>query len=570
MKKGDSCRLFSAYAAKYCYFIAAFLLVLAPLLPNHYFPWLSFHSDFIATTALWVLLLGVFLSYDRFELPFAALVCLFVSFIPLIQIVSGLIYFSGDGIITSAYLFGFCAAIVVGRNLSIKGRTSFLLVLAACTLTVAVISVFLAIVQWLDLRQWSLWIVEIPPGTPSSANLAQPNNLATLFCFGMFSLIFIAEKYSFSKVTSLLIAVLLCFGLALTQSRTAWLIVGTFVIWWLWKRSLLGDLQRLTMPAVIGFVGLYILFINLLPVFSEVLYMAVEPQDRSAELGIRGVIWSQLIDSLWAKPFFGYGWNQVTVALVSMAADPVVSKSAYFEHSHNLFIDLLVWNGVLIGGGLIVCIIWWGVRSAISCRSLESWFALSCIGAITIHSLLEFPFAYAYFLFPIGLVIGSLPKLKSGKNLTIYCPRWFVFCCLFASSIFIINIYFEYRLIEDDSRLLRFETRGIGDIRAEQKAPDVVILSQLREFNRFSRTEVNDNLNSEEIKWMEKIAHRYPKPNSLLRYSLALFLNGRAEEGKIELFRLRKLYGEDAYQVAKNNLKLMSEKYPQLQALDLP
>jgi hypothetical protein len=117
---------------------------------------------------------------------------------------------------------------------------------------------------------------------------------------------------------------------------------------------------------------------------------------------------------------------------------------------------------------------------------------------------------------------------------------------------------------------LRFETRGIGDIRAEQKAPDVVILSQLREFNRFSRTEVNDNLNSEEIKWMEKIAHRYPKPNSLLRYSLALFLNGRAEEGKIELFRLRKLYGEDAYQVAKNNLKLMSEKYPQLQALDLP
>ena len=570
INKGDIVRPYFYYAARYFYYLAAFLFISAILITDHYYPWLLFHSDFLATLGIGMLLVGVTLNFEITEIPVIAIVLLVVSTIPLVQILFGQIIFLGDGVMASAYLFGFTLSVIIGHNLSINGREIFLKYFACCVLFVAVLSAFIAIDQWQQLNLLAGWTLPIKLGVRPSGNIAQPNNLASLLCLGLISAIYIREKALVSGFTAALLSILLFIGLALTQSRTAWLMVAFIAIWWLWKRRHKGLKLKLEWFVVVGFVGLYAALIFSLPAISDYLYLSADLEVRSAEVGLRGVIWLQLLDALCQQPVWGYGWNQVSYAQLAVAADSAYPMSGNAAHSHNLFIDLLIWNGIPVGGTLILCIIGWGLKHAIFCRSLSSWFALACVGALMTHSLLEFPHEIAYFLFPIGLVIGSLSSGESYQGKVLYCPRWVVLCVITLSGIFLANIYTEYRLIEEDVRLARFESAGIGRLKAEQKAPDVDILDQLREQLRFARTEARPGMDADEIKWMENVAHRYASPGRLFRYSLALFLNNRPADGEVELVRIRHLHGEQNYIDAKGHLKGLAEKYPQLQALDLP
>ena len=111
---------------------------------------------------------------------------------------------------------------------------------------------------------------------------------------------------------------------------------------------------------------------------------------------------------------------------------------------------------------------------------------------------------------------------------------------------------------------MRFENAQIGDLKAMQEAPDVVLLTQLREFIRFARTPATINMSREQIEWMRKVSHRYPYVSSIFRYSLALALNGQADAAREQLRILRALHGEKYYAEARQSLWEMSARYPQL------
>lgn len=561
LSKGGDCRPYSFDAAKYFFPLSAALFVVSFLLPNHYFPWLAFHSDFIATIALFALASGGICRFKKFTIPVCVLTLFVVFSIPLAQILLGKIVFSGDAVIASAYLFGFAVSVVLGRQLSAEMGDKFLFIFSACVVAVALFSVFAAIIQWLGLHYLSDWIIELSARQRPYANLGQPNNLSTLLCVGLISVIYIRERGTISGWTAFLLAGLLVFGIALTQSRTGWLIVGVFVFWWIFKRKKLG--LKLGWIEVIGFVGLYIALVKMLPIIAEFLYLPVA-SEKAAEVGVRIVIWQQLLDAVWQGSFWGYGWNQLSYAQLSVAAAPAYPNSLFVEHSHNLFIDLLVWNGPIIGSVLCLAIICWGIKNAVATRTLASWYGLACVGALAVHSMLEFPIEYAYFLFPLGLIIGSIYTSKKDSRIKLYCPRWLAVGVLIVSGAFIGTVFYEYQKIEADARLLRFETARIGLLKAEKKAPDVKVLTQLREFLRFARTEAHANMSAAEIAWMEKVAHRYAYPPALFRYALALLLNGRADEGRLELVKLRQLHGEEMYLEAKENLRMLAKKYPQL------
>lgn len=111
---------------------------------------------------------------------------------------------------------------------------------------------------------------------------------------------------------------------------------------------------------------------------------------------------------------------------------------------------------------------------------------------------------------------------------------------------------------------MRFETAGIGFVSAEQAAPDVILLTQLREFTRFARTEAFEGMTQQEVEWMHRVASRFPYPPSLFRYVLALGLNGQPEEARQQLRVLQSLHSADHYAQAVENIGLMQERYPAL------
>ena len=130
-------------------------------------------------------------------------------------------------------------------------------------------------------------------------------------------------------------------------------------------------------------------------------------------------------------------------------------------------------------------------------------------------------------------------------------------------------VWYEYSVIDEDYRLMRFESARIGNVRAEQVAPDIFLLTQLREYIRFVRTPVAEGMTVDDLDWMRKVAYRYPYIPSLFRYSLALGLNGDVAGAQEHLYVLKSLYGSDAFDEAKRAMLSLSVRYPELAKLSL-
>ena len=80
----------------------------------------------------------------------------------------------------------------------------------------------------------------------------------------------------------------------------------------------------------------------------------------------------------WAiarKVFWDYGmmgWPSLFAAVVVLSGMQLMALSVigeYIEHSHNLVLDLLVWNGIPIGGLIILALAWWFIAHIRACRN---------------------------------------------------------------------------------------------------------------------------------------------------------------------------------------------------------
>lgn len=537
---------------------AASIFLLAWLLPNHYAPWTAAYQDFASFAAGLFLLLALLIKPLKIT-PTIALFLL-LPIIPLVQFLSGIIYFVGDTLTATFYLAGFALMLFAGYNLALepKGKQFLAQLLAGLFIAGAALSLWLALRQWL-LLSGSIWVADLPPGGRPFANLAQPNNLATLISMGIAGVLYLYEKFRLGRFTAGLLAIFLLFGLALTQSRTPWIAVLAGMFFLMWKSR--TTQSRLSIKPLIFLTMVYVVFVLLLSRISQWLLISSTDVFQRAQSLERWDLWVQLWQAIWAGPIWGYGWNQVSVAQVNIALSHPAPLMT--EHSHNILLDLLIWNGPFLGGLIILLLATWLIRMGLRAETSESVFALLAAGFMLVHAMLEFPLEYAFFLLPLGVLLGMVESEQQTSKVWNF-SRWLLGGIVGLAMGLFAWIWCEYRVIEEDYRLMRFETANIGSLKAEQPAPDVLALSQLREFIRYVRTPAARGMTGEQLEWMRKIAHRYSFPPSLFRYALALAFNGQPEASHEQLLILRGLHGEDHLREAVKSLRNMEHLYPEL------
>ncbi|UGV31443.1 Wzy polymerase domain-containing protein [Halopseudomonas aestusnigri] len=531
------------------------------LLPNHYAPWSAFYQDFAWFAS--VLLLASILLRKPPGFPLVCSAALVVAAIPIIQFFLGKVYYLGDGILAMLFISGFIFSLIAGYSLSISpgSRLQIAHFLASVLLLSSVLSTWIALRQWF-LLTGSIWIADLPPAARPFANLAQPNNLATLLGMGLAAILYFYEKRQLSWFSCSALVTFLLFGMVLTQSRTPWVAAIAICVFWVWKSRSCNT--RLRFPTLLLWVLIFGVLVMSLPAIAEFLLLSSsDPMQRMKSLQ-RWDLYKQFYCAVIHGPLWGYGWNQVSVAQVAIT--PLYPVALMTEYAHNIVLDLLIWNGPVLGGVIVVVAAIWLGRLAWVARSSEGLFALLAAGFVLTHSMLEYPHAYAYFLLPLGLLLG-IAQADDRSTRTFTMPRGLLGALLLVAAGLGGTIWYEYRVIEEDFRLMRFETANIGNLKAEQSAPNVKLLTQLRELIRFTRTEAVENMSDEEIDWMRQVAHRYPYLPSLFRYSYALALNGRTDEAQAQLLTLRGLYGEEHYRDALSLLQSKQEAYPQLMLL---
>lgn len=289
-------------------------------------------------------------------------------------------------------------------------HVSWVLVGLAST-AVALVQVFAP--QWAD----GQWIARSGLTGRAVGNLRQPNHLATLLLWSVAALVPLHEacrgtsRARLATVAAWVAAALLLFGVMLSGSRTGLLGVGVLAAWGLLDRRLSGAARALLLATPLLCAAGWVLLEWAAAAQSgpAALGAATRVGERDASGG-RFSIWRDTLALIAQHPWRGVGFGEFNFAW-TLTPSPT-RHPAFFDHTHNLPLQLAVELGLPMAL-LVLGLLGWALRQAFD-RSrraagaegaaLRTAFVMVLLMAL--HSQLEYPLWYAYFLLPTALAWG--------------------------------------------------------------------------------------------------------------------------------------------------------------------
>lgn len=523
-------------------FLAAILLGFAWLSPFHYSPWVMFSSE-VSTFGAGLCVLAALIQ-QNIKIPRAQLLLLPFTLIPIVQWGFGLVFDLSTALLSSFYLLGFWFMVLAGYNLSLEQqkRDQIFSGFSLLVMIVSVATSFIAICQWLNIESHFVHMLHLIGNRPYG-NFGQPNNMATFLIVGLLGCLYLYEK---NKVTVWLLlpsALIILFTIALSQSRTSWIVFPFLLIYWVIKQfrkqKRFGFIQGL-----LWCVGFFVIAGVILP-FATSLIEAWSSADvteastlveRASSGYLRFNIWSQMLLAVQQHPWLGYGWNQTSVA--QMTVYHAFPTGEWTTSAHNVLLDLIIWNGIALGTVIIAYFACWFLWLNQQAKETISIIAIMMVCTVLIHAMLEFPQRYAYFLltcgFLLGIVQAQVPVLK-GVVLNKHLLRliWTV------SLLLIIAILRDYNVYVLNSDLLFSNKRPNAEFMGSR---NILVLTQFDK--RLKWIELNPQIVLSEadlVEW-ENFVKNKPTPYNLRKYAKLLAYNGKVEQAQQQIFILQHLY----------------------------
>lgn len=547
------------------------MFVMGMLQPLHILPWVSWHSEVLVFACVllfvWRAVIQTRLRGPAFffVVPTPAWSLTFLGLIVLIQWATGLLQFGGDAIVYGAYLLLCAVCMVLGFSTPETHEPAAVplaQVLALCATCSGLIGFTQITGDW-DTLTW----IHPPIFQRPGGNIAQPNQLATLLLMGLCSVVYLFETRRVNSITTTLLVVLLVVSVAVTASRAGILSFLALGFWWAVKRRTIGARLH-PVAGVLLSISLLVAYFGWPALNDEINQIdGVQPSSNPVAYN-RWTIWPQLIQAALQRPWFGWGFGQVSKAHNSVVDAYALSEP--YSYAHNVLLDLCLGIGLPLTLILLVATLAWLYRKARAAVDLTAWYCFAVAIPVMVHSLFEFPFAYAYFLAPMMFAVGILERRQGAKQLLRLPKKWCTAGILAATVMFAWSIY-EYIAIEEDFRVVRLEALRYGKTPADYERPNIVLFSQLDALLHAGRIVPGPNMSAEEIELARTVALRFPWTATQNRYALTLALNGNPDEASRQLRVMRALHGEKHYfQIKQAWEELAREKYPELIDIQLP
>jgi Virulence factor membrane-bound polymerase, C-terminal/O-Antigen ligase/Protein glycosylation ligase len=533
--------------------VAASLLVLAWLIPNHQVPWKTFHSDSAAAIALIVFVLALGKNWSSIKCPPIVWVLAGVAAIPPLQWAFGLLTFSGDAFVSALYVLGFAVAIAVGFLHTRLGHDKLPMALSVAALVGSLLSSFISLAQGLQIPSLGVFMIEGVPAMRPYGNMAQPNNLATLIGFGLLGLLYLRERTKLSALPAILMLFVMLIGLSFTQSRTA-LVMGPIAFVCVFMARRRGISFKTSLLTIVAVTLVHWLMTWSYPTLQSMLLFQGAPSIIERSQGsLRLRIWTLLMAALGNSPWFGFGWLQVGAAQLSVAEQfPPIGE--YFSHAHNLFFDLLLWCGYPIGAALSLLVVHWTLTRWMRTSNVDGVIAMCLVLFFGFHCMLELPHHYAFFLIPVGLWIGFIEVNVGAKEVV---PAKFYAVLPLIAMVLCLGIWKDYLQVEEDYDTSRFQAKHIHP---EEPIPlpsadySDWILTPIDQL-RFSKIVPHPAMSEEDLRFMDSVVKRFASQRAMVMLGLALSLNGRTGEATQIIVKLGHTYGEGSYQDVKDFLQ---------------
>jgi O-antigen ligase len=291
-----------------------------------------------------------------------------------------------------------------------------------CSSAIGLIQVFLP-----DLPDGNWLALSSLPGR-AVGNLRQPNHLSSLLMWSSLAIVALIELRRLAFGAGAALCGLMIVGVVLTASRTGGLSVLLLALWGLLDRRLTRRSRRLLLAAP----ALYALAWLLLAWWSDAAGHRFGGTERLAEGDLsasRLGIWANTLVLIVRHPWAGVGFGEFNLAwsLTPLPGRP----TAFFDHAHNLPLHLAAELGLPLAIAITGLLLYalgraaWRAWRTDGDDGLARRTAVLFVVMIGLHSLLEYPLWYAYFLLPTAWALGYAVDAEGGASRIRVAP-WFL------------------------------------------------------------------------------------------------------------------------------------------------
>jgi O-antigen ligase len=404
---------------------------------NHTYPIPTFYAEFSALALFLVvgggMALIVCLSVPRvpFATPVIALMPLVLGLLLVAQTVVLPVSQPSMNWLGGGYLLASFIAVHTGYGFVRAGLGEKALRWGAAALIVGgLFAVFCQVVQLFHMEpKFSPFVVayNVAIERRPFGNMAQANHLATYIAFATAGALYLVQTRRLPVIVWLVLSAIFSAGLALTVSRGPWLQMGVIVVAGLWMafiqgRSTMADDpdgpasragRNKTRAWLIPVVLLVLFFaVNAAIRWANLRYQlelgqsAAERMQDANQIAPRLALWKYGWTMFLTHPLLGVGWGEFPLHQFEFVRE--LGGVEIANNSHDIFIDLLAKTGLLGMAILLFSVVCWLVRVLRAPHTPARIFALSLLGVLMMHALVEYPQQYMFYLMPAMLIFGLL------------------------------------------------------------------------------------------------------------------------------------------------------------------
>ncbi|XXQ67658.1 Wzy polymerase domain-containing protein [Neisseriaceae bacterium B1] len=265
--------------------------------------------------------------------------------------------------------------------------------------------------------------------------LAQRNHFGHYEMWGMLSLAWLWGQRRLPTWATLGLMTLFASVMGLTGSRTIFGYVAALALLVPSVGWLSGSLKtRTALGFVLAAVWVVALQFGIEPVLN--VFSGDNVQSAAERLGGsqfggsgRGYEWQKAWTVFLSAPWFGYGWGSYALQGFLTNVYPTGFRpyegNVLFTHSHNSFLNMLAEMG-LVGTFLVLGGLVWTLLGCLKRRfGAAGLFILGLVSVSLVHSFLEYPLWYIYFLSAFVLFLGFVPLNADEAREVMYSrARW--------------------------------------------------------------------------------------------------------------------------------------------------
>lgn len=386
------------------------------VLPFHTHPIASFHSEWwAAALGLAAAACGLSTAREGLPLPSLAAVPAVLLAMLLMQFALGRLAFAHIGLLHALYLLWAGLLLVLGRHLANTiGIAALADALSVGLVAGGLIAAAAAVVQWMGVANAVPWVFPRIGGV-IQANVGQSNHHALHSFLAIASLFHLRAGTRLSWPLFWLLLTAIGFGAVLGSSRSVFLYAAVVLGAVLLARS--KDAQGPGRGIVVD-AALLLPWLVALSLFgswagavggggeaaTSGVRLYEEVSGPSARLAILRTGWAAFLEAPWLGQGAG---NYSFASFVAASTQLAGAQFMVSEHTHNLVLNLLVEFGAPVAFAVVVALAAWAVAFLRQpWQPAHAWCA-AVLGMVAIHSLLEYPLWYAYFLGPTALLLGA-------------------------------------------------------------------------------------------------------------------------------------------------------------------